>query len=167
MTDDDNFGWNAFSRVFGDCTQLFRKWHVRRACRTKYHFVEANNCKKKYTRHWKLPSAETSIETFEKILVGFLRKYDSICPKCVNYFKNTYVFRLVKWAMKFEYANTDTNMFVESFHNKLKKFYLERMPNKRIDDLINVILEIEADDYWSHKGELFIWMFQKKILIVT
>ena len=48
--------------------------------------------------------------------------------------------------MKFEYANTDTNMFVESFHNKLKKFYLERMPNKRIDDLINVILEIEADD---------------------
>ena len=25
MTDDDNSGWNAFSRVFGDCTQLLNK----------------------------------------------------------------------------------------------------------------------------------------------
>ena len=51
-----------------------------------------------------------------------------------------------------EHVNTGTNMFVESFHNKIKTFYLERMPNKRIDDLINVLLEIEADDYWSHKN---------------
>ena len=45
-------------------------------------------------------------------------------------------------------------MFVESFHNKLKTFYLERMPNKQIDDLINVLLEIEADDYWNHKRRI-------------
>ena len=91
------------------------------------------------------------------MLVGLLRKYEDICPKFVNYFKNTYVSRPVKWAMcyrQFEHANTDTNMFVESFHNKLKTFYLERMSNKRIDDLINVLLEIEADDYWSHKRRI-------------
>ena len=90
------------------------------------------------------------------MLVGFLRKYEDICPKFVNYFKNTYVSRPVKWAMcyrQFEHANTDT-MFVESFHNKLRTFYLERVPNKRIDDLINVLLEIEADDYWNHKRRI-------------
>ena len=37
-------------------------------------------------------------------------------------------------------------MFVESIHNKLKTFYLERMPSKRIDDLINVLLEIKTDE---------------------
>ena len=45
-------------------------------------------------------------------------------------------------------------MFVESFNNKLKTFYLEGMPNKQIDELINVLLEIEADDYWSHKRRI-------------
>ena len=45
-------------------------------------------------------------------------------------------------------------MFVESIHNKLKTFYLERMPSKRIDDLINVLLEIETDEYWSHKRKI-------------
>ena len=45
-------------------------------------------------------------------------------------------------------------MFVESIHNKLKTFYLERMPSKRIDDLINVLLEIETDKYWSHKRKI-------------
>ena len=54
MTDVDNFGWNAFSRVFGDCNQLLCKQHVKRAWIKKYHFVEASNCKKNYTRHWKL-----------------------------------------------------------------------------------------------------------------
>ena len=61
-----------------------------------------------------------------------------------------------------EHVNTGTNMFVESFHNKIKTFYLERMPNKRIDDLINVLLEIEADDYWSHKNRIVYLHVQKK-----
>ena len=96
------------------------------------------------------------------MLVRFLRKYEDICPKFVHYFKSTYVSRPAKWAMRyrqFEHANTDTNMFVESFHNKLKNFYLERMPNKRIDDLINV-WKLKLTIIGATKGELFIWMFQ-------
>ena len=36
------------------------------------------------------------------------------------------------------------------------------MPNKRIDDLINVLLEIEADDYWSHKNRIVYLHVQKQ-----
>ena len=100
---------------------------------------------------------ETLIEIFEKWLVGFRRKYEQICPKFAHYFKNTYVGRPAKWATcyrQFEHANTDTYMFLESFHNKRKNFYLKRMPNKRIDDLINVLLEIEGDNYSSHKRRI-------------
>ena len=52
------------------------------------------------------------------------------------------------------HCHTDTNMFVESFHNKLKTFFMERRPNKRVDDLINLLLTIEGEDYWRHKRDL-------------
>ena len=46
-------------------------------------------------------------------------------------------------------------MYVESFHNRLKTYYMERRPNKRLDDLINLLLEIEKDDYWRHKRQSY------------
>ena len=53
----------------------------------------------------------------------------------------------------FEHPNTDTNMHVESFHNVLKTYFMEIKPNKRVDDLLNVLLTYEEDTYWRHKGE--------------
>ena len=68
----------------------------------------------------------------------------------MNYFNENYVGRTEKWALcyrNFPHANTDTNMFVESFHNKLKTFYVDHRPNKRVDDLLNLVLVTEEDDY--------------------
>ena len=45
-------------------------------------------------------------------------------------------------------------MYVESFHNVLKTYYMERKPNKRVDDLINVLLTYKEDTYWRHKREM-------------
>ena len=157
MTENDNSGWNAFSRVFGDCTQLLCKWHVNRAWGNKIALCGSKQLQEEVYRTLEVKLEETSIETFEKMLVGFLRKYEYICPKCFHYFKNTYVSRPLKWAKcyrQFEHGNTNTVMFAESLHNKHKTFYLERIPSKQIDDLINVLLEIEADDYWSHKRKI-------------
>ena len=83
-------------------------------------------------------------------------KYKTICPSFVNYFNKYYVPRKETWAMcyrDFPHANTDTNMYAEAFHNKLKTFYMDRRPNKRLDDLINLLLVIEEDDYWRHKRD--------------
>ena len=44
-------------------------------------------------------------------------------------------------------------MYVESFHNVLKTYYMERKPDKRVDDLTNVLLSYEEDAYWRHKRE--------------
>ena len=75
------------------------------------------------------------------------------CPEFMAYFKTYYATpeRTRKWAMcyrQFDHANTDTNMLCESFQNKLKTFYLDRRPNKRLDDLVNLVLAIEEDGYW-------------------
>merc|ERR1712074_187405 len=71
----------------------------------------------------------------------------------------TYYFKgSEKWAMSFRnfpHAGTDTNMFVESFHNRLKTFYANRKRNKRVDDLLNLLLRIEEDDFWRNKRDLF------------
>ena len=50
-----------------------------------------------------------------------------------------------------EHANRDTNIYVESFHNVLETYYMERKPKNRVDDLINVLLAYEEDTYWRHK----------------
>ena len=44
-------------------------------------------------------------------------------------------------------------MYVESFHNHLKTFFMGRKVNKRIDDLVILLLQIEEEDYWRHKRE--------------
>ena len=63
---------------------------------------------------------------------------------------------------QFEHTNANTNTLVESFHSKLKIFYLKGMSNKRIDDLIKVLLEIEADYYWSLKRRIVYLNVPKK-----
>ena len=167
MTDVDNFGWNAFSRVFGDCTQLLCKQHVKRAWINKIPLCWSQQLQEElYQTSEVILQKETSIEIFlevileetsiaifEKMLVRFLREYENFAQKFVNYFASIYVSKPVKWVLcyrQFEHANTDINMITQSFHSKLKTFYLERMSNKRIDDLVNVLLEIEADDYSSY-----------------
>ena len=57
-------------------------------------------------------------------------------------------------SRQFDHCHTDTNMFVETFHNKLKTFFMERRPNKQVDDLINLLLSIEEEDYWRRKRDL-------------
>nr|XP_047129642.1 uncharacterized protein LOC124805790 [Hydra vulgaris] len=44
-------------------------------------------------------------------------------------------------------------MLCELFHNKLKTVYMERRPNKRLDDLINLLLTIEENSYWHYKRD--------------
>ena len=93
---------------------------------------------------------------FEMLMNGFLSMWNEKSPNFREYFQVNYKDRTKQWAIcysNFEHANTDTNMYVESFHNVLKTYYVERKPNKRVDDLINVLLTYEEDTYWRHKQE--------------
>lgn len=45
------------------------------------------------------------------------------------------------------FPNTDTNMFVESFNNKPKTFYMNCRPSKRFDDLLILLLVTDEDNY--------------------
>ena len=164
MTDDDNSGWNAFTNVFGESRHLLCKWHIKRAWRNKIPLVGNTDLQEEVYQTLELLIDEKSICSFTLLMSQFITKYSSICPTFMNYFKKYYASRAEKWAMcyrNFEHANTDTNMFVEAFHNKLKTFYMERRPNKRLDDLINLLLLIEEDDYWRHKRDMLYYNPEK------
>ena len=47
----------------------------------------------------------------------------------------------------FNHAGTDTNILLESYHNRLKTFFLNRGKLRRVDDLLELILNFEEDDY--------------------
>ena len=88
---------------------------------------------------------------------GFLKRYSLVAPAFIKYYRDNNAGRVEKWAMcfrQFEHCTTDTNMFVESFQDKLKTFFVERRPNKRVDDLIILLLTIEEEDYWRRKRDV-------------
>ena len=96
---------------------------------------------------------EKNDNDFKIMSENFIELYRNRCEKFVDYFKDYYMRKPKEWAMchrQFPHANTDTNMYVESFHNRLKTYYMKRRANRRIDDLLNLLLEIEEDDYWRH-----------------
>ncbi|XP_057312271.1 uncharacterized protein LOC130653773 [Hydractinia symbiolongicarpus] len=166
MTDDDNSGWNAFSAVFGETKHHLCKWHITRAWRRNLKLVPESQ-QDEVMQHLLVILNEKDASQFEILQRGFLKKCFVIAPAFAKYFQDRYVRRAEKWAMcyrQFEHCNTDTNMFVESFHNKLKTFFMER-PNKRIDDLINLLLTIEEEDYWHRKRSLTYYGNLKNISI--
>lgn len=59
-----------------------------------------------------------------------------------------------KWSIVFrkasDHCNVNVNMFVESFHNQLKTFYLSGKGNRRIDVLIHTLLRFENDHLIKH-----------------
>ena len=62
---------------------------------------------------------------FDGLVDSFIEKYDKFFPKFVSYFKQNYFICCQQWTMcyqNFPHGNTDTNIYVEAFHNRLKIF---------------------------------------------
>ena len=67
------------------------------------------------------------------------------------YLKNNYLYsieRIERWALcfhRFPHANSNTNMVAESFHSVLKSKFLNRVPKRRLDDLMDVLVRVARD----------------------
>ena len=151
MSDDDNASRSAFKTVFNAKRDFLCKWHVKKAWGKK---IGLAGTKKNQDEIYQV--LETLIDERDKerqLLSSAIARYQEKCPNFVNHFNENYVGRTEKWALcyrNFPHANTDTNMFVELFHNKLKTFYVDRGPNKR-----DLLLVIEEDYYSRHKRDTF------------
>ena len=154
MTDDDNAGWYVIRSVFGkDVQQYLCVWHVHKNWRRK--LQEKHIQTEIYTFLCAMIEAMIEAKTeaeYNLYREQFYTKYEITQKKFVDYFKNNYDLRNSKWALshrtKREYANT--NMFVESFHNKLKTLYFGRRRNRRLDILFETLPQIENQIFIDH-----------------
>eukprot|EP00112_Aurelia_sp_Birch-Aquarium-sp1_P016102 Seg3619.1 transcript_id=Seg3619.1/GoldUCD/mRNA.D3Y31 product="Ubiquitin-like-specific protease 1" protein_id=Seg3619.1/GoldUCD/D3Y31 len=160
MTDDDNTGWSAFSSVFGnEAHHLLCKWHVHRSWRRKLHSLlpKEREFQNEIYQAIVVLLEERDSTKFKAMALAFVSTYMAVSEQFVRYFQEVYLTRPEKWAMchrNFPHANTDTNMFVESFHNRLKTYYMQRRRGRRLDDLVNLLLTIEEDDFWRHRLDI-------------
>ncbi|KAK3919267.1 Wilms tumor protein-like protein [Frankliniella fusca] len=101
-------------------------------------------------------------EEFHQLLQGFKIKYKDSVSSFITYFE-AYEPRKQKWAKcfrNFPHGNIDTTGHLESFHNRLKTEYMKRKPNKRVDDLIQLLLLMEEDDYNTRNLEAILGYFE-------
>ena len=136
---------------------LLCKWHITRAWRRKLSKLPPKTeVKNELCRALLILLEERDPLQLEMLMNRFLSMCNEKSPNFGEYFQVNYKDRAKQWAMcyrNFEHANTDTNMYVESLHNVLKTYYMERKPNKSVDDLINALLTYEEDPYWRHRRE--------------
>ena len=160
MTDDDNTGWSAFSSVFGnEAHHLLCKWHVHRSWRRKLHSLlpKEREFQNEIYQAMVVLLEERDSTKFKAMSLAFVSTYVAVSEEFIRYFQGFYLNRPEKWAMcyrNFPHANTDTNMFIESFHNRLKTYYMQRKRGRRLDDLVNLLLTIEEDDFWRHRLDM-------------
>ena len=158
MTDDDLAIFNALEAVFGkNVRHLLCIWHIHRSWMRKLR-QEVHEEPLRQEMYHSLCTLlyERNENNFKELVRKFMRQYSQY-GNFIDYFQDYYMSRSHKWALcyrNFLHANTDTNMYVESFHNRLKTYFMERKPNKRIDDLLDLLLKIEEDAYMRRQRML-------------
>lgn len=150
MSDDANQYWKAWISAFGDQhepAKLLCSWHIKRNW-------ESNIKTKVPSEHHKAIRARldellnTPVEgTFRVLLTRFLS--DLLQHPDLHQFRQYFYSyycnhpaRIQEWAL---WARRDsvvnTNMFLEAFHEKLKHRFFKGIQNRRMDALINELVE--------------------------
>jgi len=155
VTDDDQAEYKAFLAVFPGTRHVLCIWHVKRNWGKNLKMIGDRQLKLEIFHSLSVLMYERHEPSFHEMLDAFVAKYEneSKCNTYLDYFKKYYKNRTEKWALcyrNFRHGNTDTTMYCESLHNKLKTFYMERVQNKRCDDLMEILLRMEKDYYMTH-----------------
>ena len=148
MTDDDLVSGNSIKEVFGrEVRHLLCEWHVKRNWQKNIkNKINSQSLRQLIEAGLNLLFEERNENEFRVMLHNFMLHNQHQCPQFINYFSKFYASRYKLWAKcfrNFSHGATDTNMYCESFHNKLKTFYMQRKHNKRVDNLIEILLLAE------------------------
>ncbi|KAE8737484.1 hypothetical protein FOCC_FOCC017052 [Frankliniella occidentalis] len=153
ITDDDPALINAMSLGFAvPLTHLLCKWHVIKNLKDNLRSKAPSELFEPIFSEIKVIMNAEEENMFLKLKAGFINKYSNNPAASVYmaYLKKHYWKKEKKWAMcyrNFPHAGVNTTGHIESFHSRLKRTYLKRKVNKRLDDLINILYDVEWDDH--------------------
>ena len=149
MTDDAEQFFSAWVAVFGlgPC-KLLCTWHVDRAWRGALNSIKDKEVAAKVYHNLRVLLEETDIDTFNTMLQKTTEQLaqSNITKEFAKYFETYYSKRAEQWAACYRRsAHINTNMYVESFHRTLKYIYMKGRTNRRIDNLIHILLNVSRD----------------------
>jgi len=156
MTDDDTALYPALKTVYGPGVLLFLcHWHINENFKKHLNPLLKENplLKDKILMELKLILEETDSEKFLTLLEKFVHNYDYMIPTFIDYFFKYYcqnMRRIMRWSSinrKMPHANSETNMFLESFHNVVKTRYMKRKSQRRMDYMVLMLEQVELEYY--------------------
>jgi hypothetical protein len=154
MSDDDEATKGAYREAFGpDIITLLCQWHVPLAWKRNVHRIKLKEKREELLYLLNRVMRTKKREEFNQIAHVILSDYED-CKPFVEYLKLNYFNRPEEWASCFRnmfHDDVDTNMLLESLHNLLKTVELMRIPNRRVDVLIQLLLRMDENRFKDYK----------------
>ncbi|XP_005091692.1 uncharacterized protein LOC101864592 [Aplysia californica] len=152
MSDLTNNFYNAWCSAFEQPPKkrLYCSWHVDKAWRKQLGECFGKDSERRLHTYNLLKMLQTEIlgSEFRALLQFALSDWQISCPKFYAYFHENYCEdnKPAFWAGCYRIgALANANMFAESFHHLLKTKYMENRGNRRIDELLVILLKIARD----------------------
>ncbi|XP_076436126.1 uncharacterized protein LOC143275736 [Babylonia areolata] len=157
MSDLANNFYNAWCEAFEQAPEkrLYCSWHVDKAWRQKLREIFKSGKDRKDVEDecniyacLKLLQMETDESKFLTLLQSALSFWEINSPTFHGYFHDNYCKgnKTKLWAACYRIGSlANTNMFAEAFHRVLKDVYFDKEQNRRIDDLLVMLLKIARD----------------------
>ena len=123
-------------------------WHVDRAWRGAVNKIKDKEVAATVYHNVRVLMEEIDIDKFKLMLQSNLKQLNSSdeTQEFAKYFYTYYTNRAEQCAACYrKSANINTNMYIESFFRTLKHLYMKRKANRRIDNLIHVLLKVSRD----------------------
>ena len=146
MTDAAEQYFSAWVAMFGlGPRKLLCIWHVDRAWRGAVKKIKHKEVAATIYHNMRVLMEEIDINIFKLMLQSTLKQLNNSnkTQEFAKYFYTYYTNRAEQWAACYrKLANINTNMYIESFHPILKHLYMKGKANRRIDNLVHVLLKV-------------------------
>ncbi|XP_018896732.2 uncharacterized protein [Bemisia tabaci] len=159
ITDDDPTLINAANAGFSqEIKHILCVWHVLKNLEENLRAKVPLDLFNTMLSEIKVIMNTASKSSFFKLKDDFLSKYGNnpATSDFMSYLEDQYWKRVEKWSRchrNFPHGEVNTIGYLDSFHNRLKTEYLKRKVNKRLDDLILILYDIERDDHCTRLKE--------------
>lgn len=150
MADNSTPLKNAARKIFGPALKIINcDWHTCLNWNRNANKISNKVEKLEVLCLTKMALKERKEAEFNRIINCLFVQY-AHCKVFLEYFCSTYMGKVEEWAhhkRNFFHDDVDTNMLCESWHNKLKTYYMKRFPKRRLDQTVAVLLRAEHDRY--------------------
>ena len=151
MSDDAEQFYNAWIATFqGSPNHILCTWHVLRSWKNHLRPLKDHDKEEEVYHELKVLMDETDQSKFEIMIENAVTKWktDVNTKSFGEYFDTHYRSRCTQWACCYRAkSGVNTNMYLEAFHHVLKYKFLKGKRNRRLDRLVQGLME-----YLRHKS---------------